>query len=462
MTDNSKETQTVESEINEETLSASSTYKILGEFSDDSGAGVLGKNTASFGTPIGVEGTVPNNPDGYGLSTPNNARIQGAIDTTDEWRVNVDDKAALTLTTPDTFVAGSDDDTYQGTGNTVIGHLNEVTADVQSAVIGGGGWYNQTDDSSSKNTVTDHGCTVAGGSNNTAGDGDNDPKSAAGATVGGGGNNTASGVASTVGGGDGNTASEGTATVSGGGGNTASGDSATVSGGFSNTASDLGATVPGGGRGAAEDGYSFVWNDNSKYHTIPNDGVDGLSSSKAVNGEPVTKGRTFSVSAQGGVRFITGGSSVTYISSGSPGWSTTSSRSVKTNIDPVNPNEALAGVEELEIATWEYEEEDGEGVGTTHIGPMAEDFHAAFDVGSSDEHINSVNADGVALAAIQGLSEKLEETKGELDDTHNKLAKKDEQIDELERENDELRDRIEALEAHVGLNETEQASVADD
>jgi hypothetical protein len=43
------------------------------------------------------------------------------------------------------------------------------------------------------------------------------------------------------------------------------------------------------------------------------------------------------------------------------------------------------------------------------MGPMAQDFKAAFGVGESDTGITSVDADGVALAAIKGLNQKLEE-----------------------------------------------------
>jgi hypothetical protein len=40
---------------------------------------------------------------------------------------------------------------------------------------------------------------------------------------------------------------------------------------------------------------------------------------------------------------------------------------------------------------------------------MAQDFHAAFGLnGSDDTHISLVDAQGVALAAIQGLNRKLE------------------------------------------------------
>ncbi len=43
------------------------------------------------------------------------------------------------------------------------------------------------------------------------------------------------------------------------------------------------------------------------------------------------------------------------------------------------------------------------------MGPMAQDFYAAFGLGIDDKHIVTVDADGVAFAAIQGLYELIEE-----------------------------------------------------
>ena len=40
---------------------------------------------------------------------------------------------------------------------------------------------------------------------------------------------------------------------------------------------------------------------------------------------------------------------------------------------------------------------------------MAQDFYAAFSVGMDDKHIATVDEGGVALAAIQGLNQKLTE-----------------------------------------------------
>ena len=59
-----------------------------------------------------------------------------------------------------------------------------------------------------------------------------------------------------------------------------------------------------------------------------------------------------------------------------------------------------------------------------HLGPMAQDFHSAFGLdGKDDKHISVVDEGGVALAAIQGLNEKLKE----------KDAQKDAEIKALEK-----------------------------
>jgi hypothetical protein len=216
---------------------------------------------------------------------------------------------------------------------------------------------------------------------------------------------------------------------------TASGRSAMATG-LSTTASGF-ESFAAGEQAAAEANESFVWNDGSGYHDIPN-ASDGLSSNTAVNGEPVTGNGTFSVGAQGGVRFITGGSSVTYISGGSTGWSTTSTRSAKTDIERTDPAAVLAAVEAMPISTWEYKGKDGNGQGTRHLGPMAEDFHGTlpYDLGGSDDHINSINADGVALGAVKGLARKVERQQATIDSLEHRVQ----QIDDVKK-------RLAALEA---------------
>ena len=88
---------------------------------------------------------------------------------------------------------------------------------------------------------------------------------------------------------------------------------------------------------------------------------------------------------------------------------TTSDRNVKENFSAVDARVMLEKVAALPITQWNFKEDKG----TPHIGPMAQDFYAAFRVGPGSSGIATVDADGVALAAIQGLNQKVEETRAE-------------------------------------------------
>ena len=86
-------------------------------------------------------------------------------------------------------------------------------------------------------------------------------------------------------------------------------------------------------------------------------------------------------------------------------WTNGSSRTFKEGMVPIDASEVLAKVAALPIATWRYK---GESM-AQHIGPMAEDFHSAFGLGDSERYIGTVDADGVALAAIQGLHQMMQQ-----------------------------------------------------
>ncbi|MFB6272839.1 MAG: tail fiber domain-containing protein [Salinibacter sp.] len=384
----------------------------------DDGDGTVTVNASGGGTSNAwqLDGNSGTSPGTDFLGTTDNTALQLHVNGNRALRVEPSSDA--NFTSPN-LIGGHPDNQ--------VDDSTDSTPPVVGATIGGGGL------SGVGNTVGDDLATVGGGLGNTA--------SGEASTVGGGGDNVASGTDSTVGGGSDNTASGRSSTVSGGAENEASGTQSTVGGGGFNTASSFRATVPGGAFEAAEDGRSFVWNDGTGYHSIPNTSNDGLSSSTAVNGEPVTGGNTFSVSATGGVRFITGSSSVTYISGGSTGWSTTSSRASKTNLQSVDPAKVLEGVAQLQMSTWEYKGEDGDGAGVRHLGPMAGAFHEAMPVelGGSDAHINSINLDGVALTAIQALYERNEE----LEETVSQLKQSNA---EMKEQMESMMERIKALE----------------
>jgi hypothetical protein len=84
----------------------------------------------------------------------------------------------------------------------------------------------------------------------------------------------------------------------------------------------------------------------------------------------------------------------------------TSDRESKSDFAAADPADILAKVLTMPISTWSFKTEQSEG--TRHIGPTAQDFKARFNVGYDDKTIATVDADGVALAAIQGLNAKVE------------------------------------------------------
>lgn len=81
----------------------------------------------------------------------------------------------------------------------------------------------------------------------------------------------------------------------------------------------------------------------------------------------------------------------------------TSDRNAKENFGPVNRKTVLERLASLPISTWNFIENDNK---TKHMGPMAQDFHAAFGLGADDKHISTTDADGVAFAAIQELNQR--------------------------------------------------------
>jgi hypothetical protein len=71
----------------------------------------------------------------------------------------------------------------------------------------------------------------------------------------------------------------------------------------------------------------------------------------------------------------------------------------------VSAKEILEKLTALPVGQWRY---TNEVAGIKHLGPTAQDFQSAFGLGTDDKSIGTVDEGGVALAAIQGLNQKLE------------------------------------------------------
>jgi hypothetical protein len=293
------------------------------------------------------------------------------------------------------------------------------------------------------------GATIAGGGGNipggaallnkvaanfgTVGGGDANLSSGLTATVAGGDGNTASGPIATVGGGGANTASGNYATVAGGYFNTASGYTAAVAGGYTNTASGYFATVPGGNDNVARGWYSLA----AGYHAKADDDGSFVWADSSDFDFHSTTPNQFRVRATGGAAFATainGSGGVTagvHLLSGDTAWSSISDRNAKKNFQPVNGERVLEKLVAMPVESWNYKWESD--TNTPHLGPMAQDFKAAFYPGRDDKSISTLEFDGVELAAIQGLNQKVEQQKSALKQKDAELQEVKQRLETLEK-----------------------------
>lgn len=356
-------------------------------------------------------------------------------------------------------VGGGEGNLASGIRTTIAGGENNA-ATLDSATIGGG-YGNRAAASHATiaggiaNAATEVDATVGGGSGNTAserhssiGGGSMNKAGGFASSIAGGVYNQASATYSTVGGGIANASSGIESTVSGGAGNYASGESAFVGGGMNNHATDPYSTV-GGGR-ANEAGNRKDTPANGAYATVGGgmgnraggsfsvvpggsqnfaSGDHSFAAGTRARVEPGHEGtflysdrkdfeffsigpNEFAARATGGVRFVTGidasGSPFAgvRIRPGSGAWETLSDRHVKTAFSPVDGREILDRLRTVPILSWRYRTEDP---AARHIGPTAQDFHQAFQVGTDERYINSMDADGIAMAAIQSLYDAVKE-----------------------------------------------------
>ena len=109
---------------------------------------------------------------------------------------------------------------------------------------------------------------------------------------------------------------------------------------------------------------------------------------------------------------------------------------MKTDVAQLDEAKVLDEVAKLPITSWSYITERG----VRHVGPMAQDFYAAFRVGADDRHITSIDEDGVALAAIKALH-------AENASLRTRLAAVTDSQSTMERELRQMRQELEALRA---------------
>jgi len=276
------------------------------------------------------------------------------------------------------------------------GSGNSIQMNAINSVLGGG-WANSIQPSASysvlgggqNNTIqtNSYNSAIAGGANNTI------KTNSSGATIAGGQHN---GVG----------ANAANAFVAGGYGNNANGNCAFAAGNYA----------------VVNNANSFVWSDGSATTTsTANDSV--------------------TMRAGGGYYFYTsnGGVGASLLPTDTA-WTVMCDRNAKKNFRPVDTVAVLETLAAIPIQQWNYKWQKDSDV--PNIGPMAQDFKAAFYPGRDGKGISTLEFDGVELAAIQGLNQKLEETR-------QAVKAKDGEIQTLKQQNNSLAERLNELEATV-------------
>ena len=305
-------------------------------------------------------------------------------------------------------VSGSSEDGFigAGEGNVVTG------SDIDSLVVGGSG-----------NQVSNADSAIVGGQSNKVsidngfvGGGSTNMMSGEYGAIAGGLHNMVSGQYGVLSGGNTNTVSGSAAVIAGGQGSLAEGAYATVPGGYDNNAAGE-LSFAAGFKSYARHAGVFVWSDYASGAS--------LLESTGVN--------QFLARATGGFTLWTNAANTVgaKLAPGSGTWASASDRNLKTDVARIDDAAVLDKVASLPISRWSYKSERG----VRHVGPMAQDFYAAFGVGEDDKHITSIDEDGVALAAIKAL--------------HRDNTRLHAHVASLDAQNARLRRQLAADEAHV-------------
>jgi hypothetical protein len=102
----------------------------------------------------------------------------------------------------------------------------------------------------------------------------------------------------------------------------------------------------------------------------------------------------------------------------------------KENFAKVDGASVLDKIAALPISSWNYRTEADS---VRHIGPMAQDFFAAFGLGTDNKHIAALDTNGVTLAAIQELIRLNQTQQAEINALRAKNAELEARLERLEK-----------------------------
>jgi trimeric autotransporter adhesin len=150
----------------------------------------------------------------------------------------------------------------------------------------------------------------------------------------------------------------------------------------------------------------------------------------------------------GGYRFRTNATLTTgcNLGAGTGIFTCSSTRNVKHGFLEVNGEDVLTRLSRMPVTSWVFDEDPS---GARHLGPVAEDFRAAFGLGENDKTVGLNDLSGVALTAGKALEVRTRELKAaqaKLEETQRDLIARAAKLEERDRVIASLLARVEELE----------------
>jgi trimeric autotransporter adhesin len=174
--------------------------------------------------------------------------------------------------------------------------------------------------------------------------------------------------------------------------------------GYNNTASGQG-SIAIGYRSTADANYSVAIG-----HRASTNGRTGsfvISDASTTDSTEASANNQFMSRFAGGYRLFSNSSETIGVSIAASGnsWASISDRNRKENFVWLDGEDVLRRLRNVPVAAWNFIDSES---GARNVGPMAQDWHAAFRLNPDSLTINQADFDGVNLAAIQGLDTRTE------------------------------------------------------
>jgi hypothetical protein len=199
--------------------------------------------------------------------------------------------------------------------------------------------------------------------------------------------------------------------------------------GFTNTASGQG-SVAIGYRVTADCDYCVAIGHRASAngHT----GSFNIADESTTDSLEASANNTFNARYAGGYNLWTNATTTIGVglTAGDNTWNMISDRNAKEDFRTVDNEDILKKIRRIPVSIYRYKDDTKKG--RLHIGPMAQDFHAAFPLNDNDKRINMGDLDGVNLAGVHALEARTRRMQEEIDAKTRKIESLEARIARLE------------------------------